>query len=63
MSDLSLLYSNDGKPSFFSLSKYESSLQDFTSFVALRCTFSMAILSFLYIGNHITAPLGERLQE
>ena len=35
-SDLSLLYSKDGNPSFFNLSEYVKFLQHLTSFVALR---------------------------
>ena len=45
-SALSRLYSNDGNPNICNLSLYDICDVLFTNFVALCCTFSIAILSF-----------------
>ena len=49
MSALSLLYSDVGSPSLRNLSVYYKPLHDDTSFVARLWTFSIIILSFLYV--------------
>ena len=54
-SALSCLCPNDGNPKVCNLSLYDICDILFTNFVALRCTFSMVILSFLYTGDHTDA--------
>ena len=54
-SALSRLYSNDGNPNICNLSLYDICDILFTNFVALCCTFSIAILSFFYTGGHTEA--------
>ena len=48
---LSLLYSKDGIPSFFSLSLYGRCFKQLTILVARLCIFSSTTASFLYIGD------------
>ena len=45
-----LLYCKEGLPRCNNLSGYDRSLIDITSLVALLCTFSIALASFLYRG-------------
>ena len=52
---LSLLYSRDGSPRHLSVSWYVKWLIVLTNFVALLCTFSIAIISFLKRGVHTVA--------
>ena len=49
----SLLYSSVGNPKIFNLSEYALFFRLLTNLVALHCMFSIAIISFLYMGLQI----------